>query len=64
MPIFGVDLPTNKQKAAQRYVPDHSAQSGEDERLSVVLFFVPTDVDAAIIGLMTPFDAADHGGAG
>lgn len=31
--IFEVDLPSNTQKR-RNYVPDHSAQSGEDERLS------------------------------
>ncbi|WP_192385352.1 hypothetical protein [Mesorhizobium silamurunense] len=38
------------------------SSNGEDERLSDVLFFVPTDVHVATIGLMTAFDAADHGG--
>ncbi|MER8792330.1 hypothetical protein NKH71_31640 [Mesorhizobium sp. M0983] len=50
--MFRVDLPTNQQKVVQRYIPDHSAQNDEDERLSVLLSFVPTDVDAAI-GLMS-----------
>ncbi|OBP77872.1 hypothetical protein BAE39_30815 [Mesorhizobium loti] len=33
-------------------------------RLSVVLFFVPTDVHVATIGLMTALMPPDHGGAG
>ncbi|QKC98854.1 hypothetical protein [Mesorhizobium sp. NZP2298] len=58
----GVDLPTDKQKAAQqeRIIAPKAARM----RLSVVLFFVPTDFHAATTGLMTALMPPDHGGAG